>query len=142
MDFGKVEPDKINAVDFTLPPDSPFTRETLSLAKEAKKPAVYVGCAKWGRKEWVGKIYPKGTNDAQFLDQYVKHFNSIELNATHYQIYGEDTIGKWAAKAGNKDFLFCPKVPQIISHYSNLISLDAQANTDRFLAGVTAFRNI
>jgi hypothetical protein len=25
-----------------------------------------------GRKEWIGKIYPKGTKDAQFSDEYVK----------------------------------------------------------------------
>lgn len=139
MDFGKVAPELVETIDFTLPSDSSFTRETLERSHKIEQPSVYVGCAKWGRKEWVGKIYPKGTKEAQFLDHYVKHFNSIELNATHYQIYGEEMIGKWAAKAGNKDFLFCPKVPQIISHYSNLISADAQSNTDRFLQGIMAF---
>lgn len=139
MDFGKVAPDKVETIDFTLPPDSAFTKDTLAKAGKTGKSRIYVGCAKWGRKEWVGKIYPKGTKETAFLDHYVKHFNSIELNATHYQIYGEDTIGKWAAKAGNRDFLFCPKLPQLISHYSNLISPDAQANTDRYLKGIMAF---
>ena len=140
MDFGKVSQDKIAAIDFTLPPDSPFTKETLARAGSSNgTPSAYVGCAKWGRKEWVGKLYPKGTKETQFLDHYVKHYNSIELNATHYQIYGEETISKWAAKAGERNFMFCPKVPQAISHYSNLISPDAQANTDRFLQGIVAF---
>lgn len=139
MDFGKVTPDKIATIDFTLPPDSSFTKKTLAMAGRRGTLSVYIGCAKWGRKEWVGRIYPKGTKEAGFLDQYVKHFNSIELNATHYKIYGEDTISKWADKAGNKDFKFCPKLPQMISHYSNLISPDAQENTDYFLQGIMAF---
>lgn len=141
MDFGKVEANKINKIDFSLPRDSTFTKETLHSSKKAKKPLVYVGCAKWGRKEWVGQIYPKGTKESNFLDHYVEHFNSIELNATHYQIYGAETISKWAAKAGKKDFLFCPKVPQIISHYSNLISPDVQVKMDNFLKGIIAFKD-
>jgi uncharacterized protein YecE (DUF72 family) len=103
-------------------------------------PLVYVGCAKWGRKEWVGKLYPEGTKEVNFLNHYVNHFNSIELNATHYQIYGPSTIGKWAMKAAGKDFKFCPKVPQAISHYSNLITPQVQRLTDEFLAGVEAFK--
>ena len=31
-------------------------------------------------------IYPAKTKEADFLDQYVKHFNSIELNAVFYSI--------------------------------------------------------
>ena len=64
------------------------------------------------RKEWIGKIYPKGTKDAQFLDEYVKHYNSIELNASHYKLYNPADIKKWAAKTQDSDFLFCPKVYQ------------------------------
>jgi len=45
-------------------------------------PQIYVGCAKWGRKDWVGKIYPEGIKESDFLKLYGKHFNSIELNAT------------------------------------------------------------
>lgn len=138
MDFGKVPATQIDEIDFSLPPDSPFTKATLKAAGKKGGTQVFMGCAKWGRKEWVGQIYPKGTKDANFLDEYVKHFNSIELNATHYQIYGPETIKKWADKAG-KDFIFCPKVPQTISHYSNLITPDVQPKMDAFFNGISAF---
>lgn len=138
MEYGKVKPEMLDSIDFALPPDAPGNADILK-GKPAPRPRVWVGCAKWGRKDWVGLLYPKGTKDAQFLDHYVQHFNSIELNATHYQVYPASTLGKWAAKAGDRDFLFCPKVPQLISHYSDLSGDAARRLTDQFLEGISAF---
>lgn len=137
MEFGRVPEEELNSIDFTLPADPASNKKILS-GKPLKHPKVYIGCAKWGRKEWIGKIYPKGTKDAQFLHHYVQHYNSIELNATHYQVYGPAVISKWAAEAKGKDFLFCPKVPQVISHYSSFNNVDAL--TTAFLEGVLAFK--
>ncbi|MBS0028812.1 DUF72 domain-containing protein [Chitinophaga sp. 22321] len=136
MDFGRVPTPELSDIDFKLPAEPLFNKKILK-GKPVKKPLAYLGCAKWGRKEWIGKIYPKGTKEANFLGEYVKHFNSIELNATHYQIYGPSTISKWDEKAAGMDFKFCPKVPQSISHFSNLIS--AGDKTTSFLEGVLAF---
>jgi uncharacterized protein YecE (DUF72 family) len=136
MEFGRVTEKELATIDFSLPAEPADNKKILS-GKKNKKPLVYIGCAKWGRKEWVGKIYPKGAKDANFLDHYVQHYNSIELNATHYQVYGPEAIGKWAARAKGRDFKFCPKVPQIISHYSGFNNVDAL--TDAFLAGILAF---
>ncbi|CAL1519239.1 DUF72 domain-containing protein [Chitinophaga sp. MM2321] len=136
MDFGRVTPAELEEIDFKLPPEPLFNKKVLK-GKPVKKPVAYLGCAKWGRKEWIGKIYPKGIKEADFLAEYVHHFNSIELNATHYRIYGPDTISKWDSHASGMDFKFCPKVPQSISHFSNLISAGPQ--TTAFLDGVLAF---
>lgn len=136
MEFGRVGEKELEKIDFSLPPDQPANEKHLKGERNAKA-SVYMGCAKWGRKEWVGKIYPKGAKEANFLEHYVQHYNSIELNATHYQIYGPEVIGKWAAKAKGKDFKFCPKVPQLISHYSGFNN--AGALTDAFLKGILAF---
>ena len=135
MEFGRVPEKDLETLDFSLPEDPVANKRFLK--KTNKKPLVYIGCAKWGRKEWVGKIYPKGTRDAQFLDQYLKHYNSIELNATHYKVYKPEEIAKWAAKASGLDFKFCPKVANSISHYSGFNNADAL--TTSFLEGVLAF---
>jgi uncharacterized protein YecE (DUF72 family) len=50
----------------------------------------------------------------------VQHYNCIELNATHYKIYGAAGIDKWAAKAKGKDFRFCPKMYQGVTHRGSL----------------------
>jgi uncharacterized protein YecE (DUF72 family) len=135
MEFGRVPEKELDKIDFSLPEDPAANKLVLKRAK--KKPLVYLGCAKWGRKEWIGKIYPKGTKDAQFLDQYVQHYNSIELNATHYKIYSPSEIAKWAVKAKGKDFKFCPKITNSISHYSGFSNVDNL--TSSFLEGILAF---
>src|SRR6478735_7261070 len=109
MEFGRVDVLELNHIDFTLPKEPVFNKQILP-GKKAKDPKVYLGCAKWGRTEWVGKIYPPKTKEKDFLDHYVQHYNSIELNATHYKVYGEAGIKKWTAKSGDKDFKFCPKM--------------------------------
>lgn len=138
MEFGRVTPQELASVDFTLPPDTELTLSTLAAAKSKEPLQVRVGCAKWGRKEWVGQIYPLKTKEANFLDEYVKHFDCIELNATFYNVYGPDTISKWKAKAdSNPDFKFCPKFSQSISHIRRL--KNAEDITTSYYEGVMAF---
>jgi uncharacterized protein YecE (DUF72 family) len=138
MEFGRVNPEELAAVDFTLPPDPELTITTLKAAQSNQPIQVHVGCAKWGRKEWIGQIYPPKTKDANFLDEYVKHFDCIELNATFYNIYGPDTIAKWKAKAdSNPHFKFCPKFSQSISHIRRL--KNAEDITTSYYEGIMAF---
>src|ERR1041384_2482265 len=109
MEFGRVTESELVAIDLSLPAE-PISNKEILASKPVKNPKVYVGCAKWGRLEWVGKIYPPKTKEKDFLQHYVEHYNSIELNATHYKVYGPNGIEKWKQKADRKDFLFCPKM--------------------------------
>jgi len=136
MEFGRVPSNKLNKVDFELPPEPAMNKLVLK-GTRTKNPKVYIGCAKWGRKEWIGKIYPKGTKEKDFLDEYVKHYNSIELNATHYKLYKAPDIQKWTEKVKHKDFKFSPKVYQGISHFGSLTS--KQFLTDTFLEAAVSF---
>lgn len=136
MDFGRVPDKQLNKIDFSLPAE-PAMNQLVLKGKKAKNPAVYIGCAKWGRKEWVGKIYPKGTKEANFFDEYVKHYNSIELNATHYKLYKPADLQKWIGKVKGKNFKFAPKVYQGISHFGSL--KDKQFLTDSFLQSIVTF---
>ncbi len=138
MEFGKTDRSQLDHLDFTLPPDGVFTQHFLTGTRSPDL-QVYVGAPKWGIKEWIGIIYPDKTKESDFLDHYVYHFNSIELNATHYKIYPESTIARWAQKAAGRHFRFCPKVPQQISHYTDLGTAKAQQLTDEFLRGVIHF---
>jgi uncharacterized protein YecE (DUF72 family) len=136
MEFGRVHESELNSINFSLAAEPAFNKQVLP-GKKAKNPKVYLGCAKWGRTEWVGKIYPPKTKEKDFLDHYVKHYNSIELNATHYKIYGATGIAKWAAKSGDKDFKFCPKMYQGVTHRGSL--LNKEFITTEFLRGIIAF---
>lgn len=136
MDFGKVPVEELLNIDFSLPKEPAFNKTVLP-GKPVKSPKVYIGCAKWGRTEWVGKIYPPRAKEKDFLDHYVHHYNSIELNATHYKVYGEAGIKKWTAKAAGKDFKFCPKMYQGITHRGSLKGKNFITN--EFFRGIVAF---
>jgi len=136
MEFGRVEENELNKIDFSLPQELAFNKKVLK-GKPAKDPKVYLGCAKWGRTEWVGKIYPPKTKEKDFLDHYVQHYNSIELNATHYKVYGAAGTARWAAKAGGKDFKFCPKMYQGVTHRGSLKG--KEFITTEFLRGIVGF---
>lgn len=127
MEFGKLS--NVDQVDFTLPSDPERNKQILSQSVRSDL-EIYLGGAKWGRKDWVGKLYPTGTKAADYLTHYGKHFNSIELNATHYNMFGNDLVSKWAGMVGN-DFKFCPKIHQLISHRYRL--KNALAKTEEFL---------
>lgn len=128
MDFGKLPLSSLESVDFTLPPDSPFTSQVLNRT-ERSTPNVYVGCPVWADRAWWGKIYPPSLKEKEALATYTRQFNTIELNVTHYQIPTEETIARWRESA-TPGFRFCPKFPQLISHEKQL--LHAQELTEEF----------
>lgn len=127
MKFGQVsEPEK---VDFTIPPDAPETAKALG-GKPVKNLKVYVGCAKWNKKD-LKNFYPKGTKDE--LEYYASQFNCIELNATFYRLFPASTFEQWHTRAP-KGFKFFPKFEQGISHYKRLkdVKERVDANVGRF----------
>jgi len=130
MDFGKIEELDLAGVDFKLPKDTKLTKEVLASSKAKGDPKIFIGCAKWGRTDWVGKIYPPKTKTADFLAHYAQHFNSIELNATFYNLPDRKTITAWKSKVGS-DFLFVPKFTGVITHYRRL--KDTTELVDKFL---------
>ena len=114
MKFGKVEQPEL--VDFTLPKDNPDTMVLLSKVKKQHVPAIHVGCAKWNKQD-LKNFYPRGTKDE--LSYYSTQFNCIELNATFYRIFAEETYQKWYDKTP-EDFKFFPKIVQNVSHLRRL----------------------
>lgn len=137
MDFGKVTSEELDAVDFTLPSDKPETTRILNAVNNKNRTKIFVGCAKWGRKDWVGKIYPPGTKEADFLSHYAKHFNCIELNATFYRMPTQAQTTGWKNKVGS-GFMFCPKFTDQITHIKRL--KDTKELVDRFLDGISGFK--
>ena len=118
MKFGSVKDP--GSVDFTLPPDHPDTLKILGGGNPSNF-EVYVGCAKWNKTDLKG-FYPRGTKDE--LEYYATQFNSIELNATHYRIFGSEVVEGWKNKTGD-DFRFFPKVVNSISHYKRLAGVES-----------------
>ncbi|MEP7372262.1 MAG: DUF72 domain-containing protein [Chitinophagaceae bacterium] len=115
MLFGELKPAQLKDLDFKLPLDPAANKEVLITGKSSPV-KVHLGCAKWGRTEWLGKIYPKDAKEKDFLKYYAQHYGSIELNATHYKIYGADIFEGWVKKVNNPSFKFCPKAHRGMSY--------------------------
>jgi len=64
MEYGRIDEKLLGKVKLSLPEDHGQTGKVLAKLKKTAKTNMYVGCAKWGRPDWVGKIYPKGTKPA------------------------------------------------------------------------------
>lgn len=138
MDYGRVPPWEIPGIDFTLPPDGQQTVNILMGLEKVTKPELYVGASKWGRKDWLGKIYPLRTKEADFLTAYAKIFDSIELNAVFYSVPPPDLVRRFRQRveaAGNQHFKFFPKFSRTISHVKRLE--DAEAPTQMFLDSIS-----
>lgn len=138
MKYGNVPDDTLSSIDFCLPADPALNTEVLS-GKRVAAPKIYVGSGNWGHTSWVGKVYPPKTPASAFRALFPNYFGTMELNATHYKIYPPSVIQEWAAPASGKDFKYCPKFPQAISHYSSFVNVEAQ--TDGFLQSISAFGN-
>ncbi|ELR68660.1 hypothetical protein C900_05949 [Fulvivirga imtechensis AK7] len=131
MKFGNVK--NPEDIDFTLPADHPDTKRVLSANKSSLQ-TVSVGCAKWNKSDLKG-FYPRGIKDE--LEYYATQFNSIELNATFYNLYKEDQILKWKERTP-ADFKFFPKLPRYVSHIKRLQE-GYQDYLNDYLVGIQAF---
>ncbi len=135
MEFGKVTDAELNEVDFALPKDPKVTTDVLKKGKGKTK--FYIGCAKWGRKDWIGKLYPVGTKEKDFLEHYARLFNCIEFNATFYKSPSVTDVQRWKSKVP-KGFTFFTKFPQTITHLKRL--KNTRVETDAFLEAITEFK--
>ena len=132
MKFGST--DNPGELDLSLPDDHPGTKKLLEQKGGTGKPNVYVGCAKWNKKD-LKNFYPKGTGDE--LTYYSSQFNCVELNATFYNTFDEDQISKWRKKVP-ADFKFFPKVNRYISHLKWLN--DIEESTDDYIDSIVHFK--
>lgn len=131
MKFGHVE--NPEEVDFTLPKDNPATKKLLEQYRNEQAFEVFVGCAKWNKKDLKG-FYPKGTKDE--LSYYATQFNSIELNASFYGMPDYKQVVTWRDKT-SEGFKFFPKITNTISHFKRLNNVEVPIQV--FCNAVSAF---
>lgn len=93
----------------------------------------YLGCPGWGMKSWIGRLFPSGTKDRDFLARYAEVFNTVEGNTTFYALPAADSVARWRDSVPDH-FRFCFKFPRTISHDKQLV--DCTAEVDTFLARI------
>jgi uncharacterized protein YecE (DUF72 family) len=73
----------------------------------------------WSYKFWVGKIYLEGTKPTDYLAEYAKSINSVEVDATFYRIPNVSTVEAWRDSVP-EGFRFAAKFPQTVTHVPGL----------------------
>jgi uncharacterized protein YecE (DUF72 family) len=132
MNFGAAF-EHYNEQVFVLPSDNDINESVLTEGSGTGK--IYIGLERWGTKSLVGTLYPAGAKSKDHLTLYAQHFDTIELNATHYAVPEKKGVKEWVSKVPDH-FLFCPKFLQSITHSA---LRDAEALTAPFMEGLLHF---
>jgi uncharacterized protein YecE (DUF72 family) len=90
---------------------------------------IHIGAQGWNYKDWVGNFYPRGTKAADYLDLYLKAFDTVEVDSTFYAIPPENSIKSWKGRAA-AGFTYSLKLPQAITHQARLVN--CRETLDRF----------
>jgi uncharacterized protein YecE (DUF72 family) len=88
---------------------------------------IHVGTSGWSYKDWVGNFYPDGAQPKDYLKLYTASFDTVEIDSTFYGIPRKSTIESWY-KTAPKNFKFTPKLPQEITHKSDLTGIEDTLN--------------
>lgn len=59
-----------------------------------------------GDDHWKGKFYPEKLPKTKWFEYYSKHFDTVELNNTFYQLPKDKTLLNWYANAPQGFFEF------------------------------------
>lgn len=120
MDFGRLK--DISNVKFELPAEDHYSKMMLRKHPNFINSFSFkLGAPAWSCSDWKGKIYPEKAQPNTFLHYYSEHFDTIELNSTHYGIPKVETLIKWKNTVGDT-FKFNPKFLQNVSHRKRLLN--------------------
>jgi uncharacterized protein YecE (DUF72 family) len=86
------------------------------VAAVQEKVGPYLGSMGWSYKFW--PLYD-GLKPSEYLSEYAKNFNSVEINSSFYRIPSRKVVENWANQVPD-EFHFTAKFPQSISHVSDL----------------------
>ena len=92
-----------------------------------------IGTMGWSYPDWVGPFYPEGSRTADFLREYARVFDCVELDTTFYGIPRPATVRTWNANTP-PNFRFAAKLPKEITHEKYL--RDSAGPLHRFLEGM------
>ena len=80
---------------------------------------VYVGTSGFYYPHWIGAFYPEGLAKTHWLEYFVQHFKTVEMNSTFYHLPKAKTIEHWVQRSPD-NFLFSFKAWRVITHYKKL----------------------
>jgi uncharacterized protein YecE (DUF72 family) len=89
---------------------------------------LYLGTSGWSYSDWEGTLYPEALPSGSRLAEYVKRYATVEIDSTFYGTPRRSTVQKWR-EIVPEGFLFAAKFPQEVTHESNLVGSEAEAES-------------
>lgn len=86
-----------------------------------------VGTSSWSSPDWRGKLYDPGSRPRDFLEQYARHFDTVECDATFYGVPRPTTVDGWRSRTP-EGFLLSSKLPREITHERGLVDCGETLN--------------
>ena len=91
-------------------------------------PLIRLGTSAFTAEGWKGVFYPEDMKPADYLTHYALNYDTVELDSTFYRTPTVRVVEGWYNKTP-KGFLFCAKVPQIITHEKVLVDCQQMSST-------------
>jgi uncharacterized protein YecE (DUF72 family) len=88
-----------------------------------EQPTFFIGTSGWTYDDWKGRFYPADLPKKGWFDYYASQLNSVEVNATFYRTFKDETYEKWRRSAP-QGFGYVLKAPQLITHRKFLVDAD------------------
>jgi uncharacterized protein YecE (DUF72 family) len=95
---------------------------------------IRIGISGWRYPGWRGGFYPPGLLQADELSYASRHFDTIEINGTHYSLQRPEYFLRWRDETP-EGFIFAIKGRRFITHMKQLRDVDA-ALANFFAQGV------
>lgn len=83
-----------------------------------------MGCSGWQYRDWRGVLYPPGLAQREWLAEYARRFEVVEVNATHYRLPTRDAVARWVEQTPPA-FTFSVKVSRYLTHMRKLTGVAA-----------------
>ncbi|MFW6152589.1 MAG: DUF72 domain-containing protein [Verrucomicrobiota bacterium] len=85
------------------------------MTAKKKEGKLRVGTSGYQYNHWKGVFYPVDMPKKKWFKHYCKHFDTVEINNTFYNLPEKDTFSKWRTDAPS-DFLYVLKFSRYGSH--------------------------
>jgi uncharacterized protein YecE (DUF72 family) len=81
--------------------------------------SVRIGTSGWQYRHWAGSFYPAGLPQDRWLEHYVTHFDTVELNNPFYRLPEGSVFEAWARRVP-PGFKFAVKASRYLTHVRRL----------------------
>ncbi|MFG2715497.1 DUF72 domain-containing protein [Streptomyces goshikiensis] len=81
--------------------------------------ALFVGTSGWQYRDWSGVFYPPDRPQRLWLEEYARHFPTVEVNNAFYRLPTPETFGHWRARTP-PGFVMAVKASRFLTHVKRL----------------------